>query len=231
MRGAQCRDLRGTQGTRNLEPGEFACIEVCDDGRGIDPELLPRVFDPFFSTKPGGRGLGLAGVLGIVRSHHGAIDVKNQPSSGARFRVLVPISQEKYDRSAAIALESFSRGTLLVVDDDEAVREVSQAFLERAGYTVLTATEGRSGVDRLRAHGAEIDAVILDLNMPEMSGEETLLEMRRLRSDLPVILVSGYQDSAAVKRLLERGAMAILYKPYASDELIERVAAAIAARS
>jgi len=220
-------DLRDVQATGALEPGEFACIEVCDDGKGIDPSQIPRVFDPFFSTKPGGRGLGLAGVLGIVRSHHGCIHVENQPSSGARFRVILPLSEDQHDRSAAITLDSFSKGTLLVVDDDEAVREVSQAFLERAGYAVLTATDGRFGVDLLRARGDEIDAVVLDLTMPEMGGEETLLEMHRLRSDLPVVLISGYQDEAAVKRLLDRGASAILYKPYAPEDLIERVGTAL----
>ena len=123
--------------------------------------------------------------------------------------------------------ESGDQFSILVIDDEEIVREVTQGALERDGFAVTLAGDGNEGVRLFEAQPENFALVLLDLTMPEMSGEQTLLELHRLHSDLPVILVSGYEDATAVNRLLERGASAILYKPYAPEELIKRVGAAL----
>jgi CheY-like chemotaxis protein len=166
----------------------------------MDEEIRKRIFEPYFSTKFAGRGLGLASVLGIVRGHGGAIQLLTEPGEGTTFRVLLPPA-----RRATRPAPSETRprdhermgGTILVVDDEEWVLELAREFLERNGFTVLTAGGGRVALEIIREDEAEaIDAVVLDLTMPDLDGKETFLEIRELRPHLPVIVSSGFGEEA-----------------------------------
>ena len=222
--------LVGAFGTPNPEPGDYVVLEVSDSGQGIEESRIARVFEPFFTSKASGRGLGLAAVLGIARAHRGLIQLESKPGVGTTFRVLVPaslraVSEPPLDGEAGA--QPRVSGTVLVVDDQEAVIEVAQEFLERAGFRVIAALGGRAGLDALRRHGDDIDAVVLDLVMPEMGGEETFDALRRLRPTLPILLVSGYDKEMAGETFFGRGIAGFLYKPYEPEELVERVRRAI----
>jgi PAS domain S-box-containing protein len=190
--------LVDTFGSGGLAEGEYAYLEVSDPGDGIDEENRKRIFEPFFSTKFTGRGLGLASVLGIVRGHHGAIKLVIEPGVGTRFRVLLPPATGTAlpASTGARTRRTESRGgTVLVVDDDEAVLELAREFLLRGGLDVVTAGGGREAMEILRSDvGGRIDAAVLDLAMPDLDGRETLLEIRRLRPELPVVMASGFRE-------------------------------------
>ena len=223
-------ELVGAFGTPDPKPGEYVAVEVSDTGEGIGGTRIARVFEPFFTSKTSGRGLGLAAVLGIVRAHGGVIQVETQLGEGTTFRVLLPPSLRAASQPAPARERpqaTGGSGTILVVDDEEAVIEIAQAFLERAGFRVLTAAGGREAVAALQTHGDDIDAVVLDLVMPEMGGAETFDALRRIRPELPILVVSGYDKEMASEHFVGRGIAGFLYKPYEPDELVERVRSAV----
>jgi len=225
----EAADLRVGFGTPDPEPGEYVLLEVADTGCGISEAQRARVFEPFFTSKASGRGLGLAAVLGIVRAHRGLIQVESERDRGTTFRVWIPAAAH---RSAVAPAPPARRagaragGTVLVVDDDPGVLEVAHEFLRRAGFRVRTATGGRAAIERVRA-GDDVDAVVLDLVMPEVDGEETFEALRQARPDLPIVLVSGYDKEMTAARFLGRGIAGFVYKPYEPDELVECVRAAL----
>ena|GEM_PF-2151548 len=208
-----------------LPEGPYVYIEVADTGCGMDQDTLARLFDPFFSTKFTGRGLGLGTVLGIVRGHRGALTVKSEPGKGTTMRVLFPAAKTE---DLAAARESapavvWNRGeTILLVDDEPGVREVGQRALKGLGFTVLLAAGGREALQLLRTYA--VSCVILDLTMPEMNGIETFAEIRKLDQDVPVILSSGYSGEAIAARFDIKGFAAFLSKPYKLQELEEKLA-------
>ncbi|MBT3219914.1 MAG: response regulator, partial [Proteobacteria bacterium] len=213
----------------DLEPGFFVFLEVSDTGCGMDFDTQARIFDPFFSTKFTGRGLGMAAVLGIVRGHHGAIKVYSEPGTGTAFKVLFPVSQQDVPRERpgdSPAMES-AGGVVLVVDDEETVRAVASMMLTAAGYTVLSATDGRAALELFRGKFKNIDAVLLDLTMPHLDGVATFREMRRIRADIPVVLTSGYNEQDATNRFAGRGLAGFVKKPYDMNDLLDAVAKAI----
>ncbi len=220
-----------------LEPGQFVCLEVQDSGCGMNQETLSRIFDPFFSTKFAGRGLGLASVLGIVRAHKGAIGLESSPGKGATFRVYFPAVA--HIAAAEAAAESVTAddvgdwrasGLILIVDDEKPVREVARAILEHRGFRTLLATDGREAIRLFEEHCGEITLVLLDLTMPELDGIEVLRQLHGMRSNVPVILSSGYTRQDAIGQNGDEGAAAFIQKPYLPHELVRTVRDVLAAK-
>ena len=219
--------LQSTYMDDNLPEGPYAYIEVSDSGCGMDAETRARIFDPFFTTKFTGRGLGLAAVLGIVRGHKGGIKVYSEVGQGTTFKVLFPCKPEAAPAPEAAAGPEEARrgaGLVLVVDDEETVRSVSKMALEKSGFSVMTAGDGREGLSVFQSHGAAIDLVVLDMTMPHMNGEEAFREMRRLRPGARVILSSGYNEHEATHRFAGKGLAGFIQKPYRARDLVEKVA-------
>ena len=223
-------ELQDTLPTSDPEPGDYVFLEIRDWGPGIDDEIRARIFEPFFTTKASGRGLGLAAVFGIVSSHRGVVQIDTPAEGGTRFRVLFPAARPGRDAEPAREPAPRARprpGTILVVDDDEWVLELAREFLSRAGLQVWTARGGRAAVEVLRAHPEAVSAVVLDLVMPEMGGEETLRALREIRPGLPAILASGYDSETSAARLAESGGVSFVQKPYTPEDLVERVQEAL----
>ncbi len=216
-----------------MAPGAYALLEVADTGHGMDEPTRVRVFDPFFSTKATGRGvgLGLAMAYGMVRAHHGDISCTSQPGAGATFQVLLPVAAGATGASAA-DLRATSEppaslsASILVIEADPAVRHVVARALERCGAAVVEAASGESGIDRLRKSGSSFDLAVLDLDMPGMGGAAAYHVLKALRPSLPVIVTSGFE----LARRVDLGEVAeidgFLAKPFGSTELaaeVERV--------
>jgi two-component system cell cycle sensor histidine kinase/response regulator CckA len=211
-----------------IEPGTYVTVEVHDTGVGMTDDVIARIFDPFFTTKFTGRGLGLAAVLGIVRGHKGAIKVYSTPGQGTTFKVLFPAS----GHVSAVApppeaATAHTTGTILVVDDEPVVRRTAKSMLERFGYSVVMAENGKEGVELFRVLADKIAVVLLDMTMPIMSGEETFRELRALRPSVRVILSSGYNEVEAVRRFTGKGLAGFLQKPYSASALAEKVRSVI----
>lgn len=203
--------------TDEVPAGTYVEIAVEDTGVGIPEELKERIFDPFFSTKSPGRGMGLAASLGIIRAHHGVIDVSSQPGKGSTFRVLLPLAEENCDpvRSQTPNDQRQSRsGCVLLIDDEAAVRIVTSRLLADLGQRVMTAENGRHGLDLYRQHRSSIDWVLLDLTMPELSGADVLEGLREIRSDVAVIVTSGFHPSNAAAILKLPNVVGFLEKPH-----------------
>jgi PAS domain S-box-containing protein len=229
-------DLRreGLEGL--VEPGDYVVLEVEDTGCGLDEEMVQQVFDPFFSTKAGGRGLGLAVVFGIVRAHRGAISVHTDKGSGAIFRVWLPVSlrePETADETRHLPEAETWRasGTLLVVDDQERIRRLAARVLEGAGFRVLSAAGGVEAVALVREHAGEIRLVLLDLTMPDMAGDEVLREIRAIDPEVRVLLSSGYDETDAMSRIPSSKVWGFVAKPYRPAELLGRVREALGAET
>ena len=203
------------------EPGLYVVLEVEDDGAGMTEEVLLKIFDPFFSTKFTGRGLGLSAVLGIVRSSGGALSVETEPWRGSTFRVYFPAATRSAGRGARAdeVRPRDRRGVVLVVDDESVVRHVAQQALERHGYSVLLAANGYEAVEILQENAARIDLVLLDVGMPLMGGEETLRALRRINPGLRVVLASGYDEREATRRFSGSSLSGFLQKPYSAARL------------
>ncbi|MFH0730334.1 MAG: ATP-binding protein, partial [Pseudomonadota bacterium] len=200
----------------------YACMEVADTGCGIAEKDLEKIFDPFFSTKFAGRGLGLSVVLGIVRAHRGAVTVESKPNRGSTFRVFFPVSAEEVPRQPHKAVqppETEDGATVLVVEDEEQVRDMVKTMLIRLGFTVLEARDGIEAVEVFRQYLEDIRCVICDLTMPRMDGWETLTALRKLSPSIPVVLSSGYDKELVMAGEHPERPNAFLGKPYRLKEL------------
>jgi len=218
--------LRGTYLDEELPEGLYVFSEVSDTGCGMDGETRTRIFDPFFTTKFTGRGLGLAAVLGIVRGHRGAIRVYSEPDKGTTFKILFPVSERNVKplvQQAGPASVWHGEGIVLLVDDEETVRTVGRQMLEKAGFQVLTAVDGREAVKIFENQADEISCVLLDLTMPNMDGEETFRELHRIKDSVCVILSSGYNEQEAVNRFTQSGLAGFIQKPYQYAHLTQKL--------
>ncbi|MGE5247332.1 MAG: ATP-binding protein [Verrucomicrobiota bacterium] len=210
--------------------GPRVVLEVSDSGPGIDEETMPRIFEPFFSTKSTGRGMGLAAIRGIVENHDGEIRVVSKAGEGATFTVLLPPSVERRKSVRHVAHTAHpGTGQVLLADDEPDVRAVVRSMLESLGYSVLEAGDGREAVELFRQRHAEIDLVLLDLVMPRLSGEGALAEMRRIAPAVRAVLASGYDESGRIDEILASGFGGFLQKPFRRKELGEKIGEVLAA--
>jgi PAS domain S-box-containing protein len=219
--------------------GPRVVLEVSDNGCGMDASTLDRIFEPFFSTKFVGRGMGLAAVRGIIDSHHGEIAVASEPAVGTRFSVRLPVAQlcvlesKKDEGEAALQAEPSSdgKGIVLVADDEADVRMVVRAMLESLGYDVIEAGDGVEAVALFRERHAEIDLVLLDLMMPGMTGDRAFAEMRSVDPGVRALLASGYDESGRVGDIVAGGFGGFLQKPFRRGELGRKIVAVLGAPS
>lgn len=224
--------LRESDFTRTLHqhspvPGSHVYLEVTDTGSGIAEEALPRIFDPFYTTKHQGSGLGLAAVLGIVHAHRGLLFIRSAPGEGTSVRIYfqpiaesaIPVESEVITRAPR---ESVPPGTtILVVDDEEMVRNAARRILEHSGYTVITAVDGQEGLEIFESRHGELAAVLLDLTMPRMNGETACIKMREIAPQVPIILSSGYSENESSSPALFKEVAAYIRKPYRLKQLLD----------
>ncbi|MGO9568072.1 MAG: PAS domain S-box protein [Desulfomonilaceae bacterium] len=211
----------------DAKPGEYVLLTISDTGMGIPPEVLDRIFEPFFTTKANGEGtgLGLAMVHGIVAQHGGYIRCYSELGMGTSFKIYFPASSTELLSDLAVTGEmpAFGSETVLLVDDDDRVREITRQIIEMGGYKVLVARSGEEALVKCRGRKDEISLVILDLIMPGIGGKECLRELRQIQPKLKVLVASGFSDAASVQESIEMGANGFIYKPFNSKELLRQV--------
>jgi signal transduction histidine kinase/CheY-like chemotaxis protein len=212
----------------------YVRLEVSDSGCGMDEETLARVFDPFFTTKSIGRGLGLPAVQGIVRAHGGAVTIRSAPGTGTSIQVFWPLHARldgatRPPASAGRPVAS-ARPLVLVVDDEDLVREMVARMLKRLGYEVLTARDGLEGLEVFRAHAADVSVAVLDVTMPKLDGWATLKAIRAVRPDIPAVLASGYDEAQVLSDTHTERPQVFLHKPFVLAALQAAVEKAITGR-
>jgi CheY-like chemotaxis protein/two-component sensor histidine kinase len=220
--------LAGTVVAEGLAAGEYVFLEVSDNGCGMDEEVRSRIFEPFFTTKFTGRGLGMAAVLGIVRGHKGAIEIRSDVGSGTTFRVLFPAAEGMAPGSAAGSAPEDGAawsgcGCVLLVDDEDQVRGLASRMLARMGFEVIQAGDGHEALSQFDRHANRIVLVLLDLTMPGMDGEETFRELRRISPTVPVLMSSGFTEQEITAKLAGQGLAGFVQKPYSLATLRAKV--------
>lgn len=194
-------------------------LEIRDQGVGMSPEVQSRIFEPFFTTKRVGRGLGMAAVQSIVRSHNGKLELDSAPGQGTTIRLTFPSAKGEPLAAQPSSDDWKGSGTVLIIDDEEAVREAAKRLLRKAGYTVLEANSGKEGIELLDRFSGLINAVILDLNMPGISGQDVLRHIRDTRPTMRVIIWSGFDESRAREQVKGLGEVECIEKPAHVKEL------------
>lgn len=218
--------LSGTIVMDELPDGTYASLEISDTGCGMPPEVVKKVFDPFFTTKFTGRGLGLAAVIGIVRGHHAAIKVYSESSRGTTFKLLFPIVLGEIDFPTQEPHEIHlhqRKGCVLIVDDEESIRTMIAQMVQKLGFDLEMAPDGREAVELFRKDPKKYDLVLMDLTMPHMNGELAFAKMRNVNPDIPIVLMSGFNEEQASSRFKGKGLSGFLEKPFNFAKLIELV--------
>ncbi|MBI1949516.1 MAG: PAS domain S-box protein [Deltaproteobacteria bacterium] len=225
-------DLVETRGAYQvLRPGPYVLLRVSDTGAGMDAATMARIFEPFFTTKERGKGtgLGLSTVYGVVTQSGGGIDVTSELGRGTTFEVLLPRVDDApaEPKPAAPQVNTAGAETVLVVEDEDGVRRLVRRVLERAGYLVLTASNGSEGLHAFERHQGTIDLVLSDVVMPVMSGPDFVAHARKLRPAIKVLFMSGYNDDAVTRHGVMEGTVDLINKPLTQDQLLQRVRAAL----
>jgi two-component system cell cycle sensor histidine kinase/response regulator CckA len=211
-----------------IEPGDYVLLTVTDIGAGMDKKTQGRIFDPFFTTKKMGRGtgLGLASAYGIIKNHRGYIDVNSEKGHGTTFSIYLPASKGAVSQKrSAVKHEETKQGkeTILLVDDEQTVRKVTRALLERTGYRVLTARNGEDAIKLYRKKRDRIDMVLLDMIMPNMGGAETYDRLKEINPNIRVLLSSGYSINGQAVQILEQGCDGFVQKPFGIAKLSQSI--------
>jgi CheY-like chemotaxis protein len=216
-----------------LPPGSYLHLDVRDNGCGIAKEHLRHIFEPFFTTRKQseGTGLGLAAVYGAIQQHRGVITVFSELDKGTCFSIYLPLVEGKEQQVPERKTIERGEGCLLIIDDEPVVRATARMMLERLGYTILEAENGRIGLDVYRRHRQGIDVVILDMIMPVMDGTECFYQLKKMNGDVKVIISSGFTRDADLSGLKEDGLFDFVRKPYSMEQLSQVVAQAIRSNS
>jgi PAS domain S-box-containing protein len=211
---------------KTIHPGEYVCLEVTDNGCGMDEATKWRIFEPFYTTKFSGRGLGMSAVLGIIKSHDGALQLFSQPGHGTTFKVYLPVTtngtaiSEDQTTSPPSATWTGS-GTILLVEDEDEILLIAKELLEMFGFTVLEAVNGKEALELYKKNAADITFVLTDMGMPVMDGYELFYELKKLKPELPIIISSGYGDAEVSSRIGSDNIAGLISKPYNPDRLCE----------
>ena len=207
-----------------IPPGQYVCLEVTDNGCGMDEATKWRIFEPFYTTKFTGRGLGMSAVLGIIKSHGGALQLFSQLGHGTTFKIFLPAltsdAAGDEDQTASVPSTTWQgSGTILLVEDEDEVRHIAKELLEIFGFTVLVAVNGEEALEMYRHNGAEITLVVTDMGMPVMDGYEMFHKLKSLNPELPIIISSGYGDVEVSSRIGSDNIAGLINKPYNPDQL------------
>ncbi len=215
-------------GSNGFHYQSYVSLTVRDDGHGMDAGTLDHIYEPFFSTRGPGRGMGLSAVYGIVEQYNGIIEVESEPGEGTIFRILLPAEHIEQEPVPEEELDTRdASGTILVVDDEAGIREMLTSLFERVGYTALGAENGKVALDLIAKRDGQVDLVLLDLLMPEMDGATTFAHLHRDYPDLPVLLISGYDHDERVASLMNDGALAFIQKPFELELVLREVRRAL----
>jgi PAS domain S-box-containing protein len=207
-----------------LKPGRYSCLTVQDNGKGMDAETKRKIFEPFFTRKFQGRGLGMAAVYGIVKNHGGWISVESQLGKGTVVRIYLPAVEDKPKEIIKPKIElARGTGTILIIEDQEPVMDVTRTILERLGYHVLTAGTGRQGVNIAKSYDGDIDLAIMDIYLPDMRGDLIYKLLMKARRNLKVIISSAYTFDGPAQKILDAGAQAFMQKPFKLAAFSEKV--------
>ena len=229
----------GQESERNhpaLRPGPYVCLYVDDNGKGMDEETKERIFEPFFTTHFAGRGLGMASVYGIVTNHHGGIRVDSEPGKGTTVTICLPALEAKREVApqveerivSAPAIEiPADKGNILLIEDEESLLDLITQILERLGYHVIEARTGKEAVELARNFDGPIDLAMLDMKLPDMNGNQVYPHLMKARSNLKVIVCSGYSLDGPAQEILDAGAQAFLQKPFSVSTLSDKLKEAL----
>lgn len=214
-------------------PGEYLEVEIQDTGCGIPVEHIGKIFDPFFTTKTQGKGtgLGLAAVYGTIQDHHGAISVYSEVGRGTSFHLYLPISEELVPVVRPSEEMIHGTGLILLADDEEIMRVVASKMLRSLHYDVITAADGAEAVRIYQARHAEIDLVVLDMIMPEMSGRDAFEYLKAIEPACRVVIASGFSRGDDLEKLRAGGLAGFIRKPFRISELSQVVARALTGRT
>ena len=211
----------------DMEPGTYVCLTVSDTGTGMDKDVTEKIFDPFFTTKEIGKGtgMGLSVVHGIVKKMGGAVQVYSEPGEGTKFHVYLPVEKSSFEKQNIRTKEPVQGGTeqILLVDDESAIITMEEGILERLGYQVTSRTSSLEALEAFRANPDKFDMVITDLAMPNMPGDKLSAELIKIRSDLPILLCTGFSETMSAKKAASLGIKGFILKPIVMKDLAHKI--------